>query len=289
MPLPTSSASPDWPQFLAFLDDCKDHPEDDTPRLVLADWLQEHDDPRGELLRIQVLRESLPPADPRHPALEVREQELWAEHAAEWLGPLWDMQLYWSVHRGLLHLYVAADFFDRWAAWTASDAFAWVEKLRLGFVTTAEDVVRLAPMPCLAYLGTLDLYGSRGGDRGVAAVAASPHLGRLRALDLSQTGLGPAGAAALAGCRTLSGLKELNLADNMIGDEGVAALATSPLAAQLTRLDLRGNHITHVGAEALAIASPALERLTTLQVGDNPISDWRKDTLRVRFGGRVHL
>jgi len=30
------------------------NPADDAPRLVYADWLEEHDDPRGEFIRVQV-------------------------------------------------------------------------------------------------------------------------------------------------------------------------------------------------------------------------------------------
>src|SRR5437660_872780 len=39
----------------ALLQAIHDNPGDDTPRLVLADWLDEHDQPqRAELLRLQV-------------------------------------------------------------------------------------------------------------------------------------------------------------------------------------------------------------------------------------------
>ena len=31
----------------AFLADIRDHPDDDTPRLIYADWLEERGDPRG--------------------------------------------------------------------------------------------------------------------------------------------------------------------------------------------------------------------------------------------------
>jgi|SRR5579883_928884 len=37
--------APARPELLALLDAVKDHPDDDTPRLVLADWLDEQDDP----------------------------------------------------------------------------------------------------------------------------------------------------------------------------------------------------------------------------------------------------
>jgi uncharacterized protein (TIGR02996 family) len=31
-------------------------PDDDAPRLVYADWLQERDDPRGEFIALQIAR-----------------------------------------------------------------------------------------------------------------------------------------------------------------------------------------------------------------------------------------
>lgn len=42
------------------------HPEDDTPRLVYADWLDEHEQPeRAELIRVQCERAKLPEKDVR--------------------------------------------------------------------------------------------------------------------------------------------------------------------------------------------------------------------------------
>ena len=52
------------PVLFQLLAAAKDSPEDDGPRLVLADWLEEHDDPRGEFVRLQVLLEKLDPDDP---------------------------------------------------------------------------------------------------------------------------------------------------------------------------------------------------------------------------------
>src|SRR4051812_44991293 len=41
----------------AFLDDIIASPEDDAPRLIFADWLEDHGDPdRAEFIRLQVAR-----------------------------------------------------------------------------------------------------------------------------------------------------------------------------------------------------------------------------------------
>jgi uncharacterized protein (TIGR02996 family) len=37
----------------AFLRAVCEHPDDDRPRLIFADWLDEHGDPRGEFIRLQ--------------------------------------------------------------------------------------------------------------------------------------------------------------------------------------------------------------------------------------------
>ena len=54
-------------------------PDEDLPRLVYADFLQEagHDD-RAELIRVQCALERLPPADPERLELTRRETELLA-------------------------------------------------------------------------------------------------------------------------------------------------------------------------------------------------------------------
>jgi uncharacterized protein (TIGR02996 family) len=51
------------PELRALLAACHAHPDDDTARLVLADWLQERDDPRGELVRVQVRLHALPASE----------------------------------------------------------------------------------------------------------------------------------------------------------------------------------------------------------------------------------
>ena len=53
-------------QLDAFLQAVKDDPDDDAPRLLLADWLEEQGEPRGEFIRVQCLRARLPaPRPPR--------------------------------------------------------------------------------------------------------------------------------------------------------------------------------------------------------------------------------
>src|SRR5690348_667092 len=69
----------------AFLQDVLAHPDDDTPRLVYADWLDEHGDPdRAEFIRLQIELARMEEWDARWPDLKRREKQLLAAHARKW-------------------------------------------------------------------------------------------------------------------------------------------------------------------------------------------------------------
>src|SRR3954471_25092659 len=76
------------PADAAFLRAIRDRPDEDLPRLIYADYLDERGDPRGEFIRLQIERPSLHFADPRRVELAERERELLRRHEDEWLGPL---------------------------------------------------------------------------------------------------------------------------------------------------------------------------------------------------------
>src|SRR5438093_4089128 len=73
---------------VAFLRAVLDRPDDDGPRLVFADWLEERGDPRGAFIRAQVELERLGEYDPRRPALELLADQLLVEHGDAWKAPL---------------------------------------------------------------------------------------------------------------------------------------------------------------------------------------------------------
>ncbi len=78
----------------AFMSAIIETPEDDTPRLIYADWLEEHGQPeRAEFIRVQCELATIAQNDPRRPELEGREQELFAAHGAEWMAGIPYVQL----------------------------------------------------------------------------------------------------------------------------------------------------------------------------------------------------
>ena len=61
-------------------------PEEDTPRLVYADWLDENGQPeRAEFIRVQCQLARMDEWDesPQKAELEKREKQVWAKHAKQ--------------------------------------------------------------------------------------------------------------------------------------------------------------------------------------------------------------
>src|SRR4051795_7116192 len=93
------------PQVLALLLSAKESPEDDAPRLVLADWLEDHGEvDRAEFIRAQLrLAPGAGETDATCRTLRQRSAQLLQGNGDCWLGPLWR---YWLApscwHRGLL-------------------------------------------------------------------------------------------------------------------------------------------------------------------------------------------
>jgi uncharacterized protein (TIGR02996 family) len=87
----------------AFLRAIRAAPDDDLPRLVFADYLDETGDPaRAEFIRVQCELATLPDHDPRRRALEDREHDLLNEHEPEWCEtePSWAQE--WDWRRGFI-------------------------------------------------------------------------------------------------------------------------------------------------------------------------------------------
>jgi uncharacterized protein (TIGR02996 family) len=63
-------------------------PDDDLPRLVYADWLDEHGDPdRAEFIRLQIHTARVGPLDPTWAPAKLREYDLFKANEAKWRTP----------------------------------------------------------------------------------------------------------------------------------------------------------------------------------------------------------
>src|SRR5262249_23168737 len=86
-----------------FLQTIIQNPEDDAPRLVYADWLEEHGDAdRAEFIRVQCEIAKLDKSDPRHLSLSERSSELHQAHRMEWAEPLSKLAKWFFFERGFI-------------------------------------------------------------------------------------------------------------------------------------------------------------------------------------------
>ena len=233
----------------AFLQAILDAPDDDAPRLLFADWLEDNGDAdRAEFIRIQTAlagRGGFAPAQ-----LWSRQKELLARHDKEWSAPVRGVALSWLYERGFIEEVEAA-----------TDAF----------LDGADELSRRAPVR------RLRLHWPRGPvltASYIPLMANCALMNRLNYLNLSGNVLGSDGLQALLVAAPLTGLNSLSLRDCQIGDRGARALAGSPLLARLVSLDLSYNEIGPGGARILA---EKLERepsqLRELLLEGNPLGD----------------
>jgi uncharacterized protein (TIGR02996 family) len=244
------------PEMLVFFEEIKTHPDDDTPRLVFADWLQEHGDAataaRGELMGLQVRRCRVHDDDPQWHALKRREGQLLRQHLFGWLGAWMDTARYWKFERGLIHLEMRAEKFlaTETVSLASSPQAFWIESLTLTDLT-ARQLEQVADSPLLPHLSTLDLGNNQIRD-GLRPLVRSPRITRLVRLLLGSNRLGEQGIIPLteAGCR-LDNLAVLNLELNWLSDDAAERLARAPHLARLSALHVGHNRIGPRGMEAL--------------------------------------
>jgi uncharacterized protein (TIGR02996 family) len=252
----------------AFLSDIIERPDDDTPRLVFADWLDENNQPdRAEFIRLQCELAKPTTSPRRRLAIKGRAQALQQRCGKVWVEDLPDWAREYAVFdRGFVHRVMgrASEILrDGPRVWQQAPI------TEIGVTDLEDQRDALFASPLLGRLRRLELAFVLDGPDDVRALQASPHLENLSTLDLiyNET-LGDEGAIALSGLPPFPALESLILWECGLSDTGATALAASPFVRNLTSLDLGKNNLTSAGARALA-SSPHLDRLTALGLGYN--------------------
>jgi uncharacterized protein (TIGR02996 family) len=269
-----AAQAPPRPELLSLLRACKEAPEDEGPRLILADWLEEHGDPhdtaRAEFIRVQCRLAHLPARDPGRAELKRRVEALRTEHSAIWLGLLAGKGRKLSFQRGLIHVKAPRCWHvsgPAWADCAVSEPFAWLEGISTE-VLSPHSARQFAQGPFLAGLSLLRVERSGLTAPIAQALFESPPPPSLRTLVLRGCRFSPAGAAALADSPWLASLTTLDVSLNRVASPGVARLLASPRLAGLRTLDLSGNTLGLPGVQALA-DSPHTGSLTSLALAHN--------------------
>jgi uncharacterized protein (TIGR02996 family) len=266
-----------------------DDPDDDTPRLIYADWLEERGDPRGEFIRVQCELARTQTPTPRHLELLEREKQLLAGYRWEWDLPLRRLYTNFTFRRGFIETVrlQTTDFLKH-----ADEIFTSTPLRGLRLSLPGPHISAVVRVPWLERLRLLDLgrnrpsgYGGAMSDAGVRLLAACSYVRNVTELLLEYHDIHNGGAIALAGSRHLGQLTTLRLTHNRVATAGVRALVESRWLVRLTTLALSGNQLGNAGAHILARAP----RLQEVQVRDTGIGEEGMRALQARFGGLVKV
>jgi uncharacterized protein (TIGR02996 family) len=261
----------------AFMDEIAASPDDDAPRLVFADWLEERGDPRAELIRLQCEMPKLEDYKARR-ALQVRVDELLKENYPRWSRPLRQYVGKLGFRRGMPeHVSGKVAQFMK----NAERIFE-VPTIRSAKLNTLKPVLDdFVKCSDLSKLTRLSLNSCNIGAARMETLASCPYLEQLIWFDLGNNAIGPRGMKALT-AMSLPNLRWLGLDGGRLGLRGAELLAGWPLLEQLTGLGLIGNDFDDASYAALA-RSPYLQR--PIDQGSLRI-DWKvhPDNERFAFG-----
>jgi uncharacterized protein (TIGR02996 family) len=263
-------------KLLALLAALKAEPDDDTPKLALADWLEEQDyaadRARGEFLRALVAIDRISPGDPSRPSALARLNDLWRNHPA-WLGPLQAAGFrcsHTSARWGMLFPGIDGTQLvsAKALAVAGSEEYAWVAGLSFSRIGPRQNR-RFAHSPLIESL--IGLRYDRCVEEATPMVdlSGAPGASGLKYLTLCAARIGAEGIAALAGTTgstsNLGKLRELSLQMCDIGgDAGFRLLCNSPALNELRMLDVTSTGLTIHSARAFAdgVGLPALREMS---------------------------
>ena len=248
------------------LDPVLTNPVEDTPRLAVAAWLDEHgnesDRKWAEFIRLQ-----LAPKEGDDPPC--RERELRKQLNPRLMNGL-------SVGRDPIY----HGGFIEGLTLSTDEFLAHIPTLvrriplrRLRLFQAYGSTTRLADVFQSPYLAQLCELYIRNGNLDLEALrqlTQCPFLSNLGSLTLQYADLGQAGARLLAESPVLKNLGMLHLLTTGIGDEGIACIAASEILAPVEDLSILGNRITGTGIKVFA-DSLSSRRLLSLNLWGNRI------------------
>ena len=296
----------------ALLRAIREMPDEDTPRLVYADYLDEEGDAaRAEFIRVQVERARLAEGAPQRAALEDREHDLLAQHESAWLGVApddMDGLTEWEFERGFVHEIAANPYFmlgpgsDLCAAhpvrrWRVQGGQmdmiedlretgqkAWFGRLEAidlaGWYTTIGELGQFLCRSNFARLRELDLTARPGLDALPELLGYTPFRDQLKILRC--------GAPAqyydegrldvwelVRALGTENTLEELTAAGAQLTADDLGGLLAAACCQNLTSLDIRYNQIMQHGWEAFRDAKCRLRELdiSGTQMGATSLDD----------------
>jgi uncharacterized protein (TIGR02996 family) len=263
------------------------NPDNDAPRLVMADWYEEQGDRRGEFIRTQCEMEHLRWDDAQYIQLETTADDLIAKHRAKWVKQLPKLPgVTWGNYQSAMsqqlwddgRMYFRRGFGELLAIKDLKSFQNNLDALRDYGIASFPDFVNAHPK-CFELLGELDFV------RGVAFYQTDMDFGvidrlksrdKLQSLVLVECSLGAEGLRQLTRL-SLPGLRSLDLHFNSLGDS-LDLLAAWPATEQLNWLNIglndlggsrrNGNATDHIGDFA---SQTSLANLSALDLWGNEL------------------
>lgn len=259
----------------AFIEAIREDPEEDFPRLVFADWLDEQGDPLGEFIRVECELASLSEADDpgRHAVLKARDEELLKAHKKTWAGEI-DKAVKAGIvdgyrfERGLVEqLSMEADAFIEHGERLVDQAPGLVTLRLKEHTNRFEDFIHLPVMQRVLRLVLTQWEVTR---RDLMALKKSEQLKQLRGLNLTGCLKNMGAVRQIKMIKNLPALTELSLGGTRGFEELLLDVTESPLFAQLEHVDLSRCFENASFEKALVGLSP--DRLRTLKIRNNRVT-----------------
>ncbi len=251
----------------AFLQAIREAPDDDAPRLIYADWVEEQGGAsraaRADFIRIQCRLAELSDDDLARDWLEDEAADLLAEHEAEWTDLLHGIAEDWRFSRGFIeHIRVRGDSLLT----HAERIFDFAPLRSLHLLISRTDIPHLAACPQLRWVSTLNFSRCQLNDRSLQQLLTSPHLDRITALNLDGNDINTPGIRALIRSPLFTRLQNLDLSRNRaLGDTVARLLAYETPTNSLEILSLGNTNLTTDGVFDL-LGSTSLSCLVDLNV-----------------------
>jgi uncharacterized protein (TIGR02996 family) len=263
--------------------------DEDTPRLALADWLDEHgtapDRARAAFIRLQVEAAKFPIGDKKRAKFDAEAEALHKQHSVTWFAPFGPFaplvpKVFSSgsesnrTRRGLLeYLMTHTDGFLLKANQALiPEALAAVGVELLHFYSSTKKIEAFAALPAFKWVSGFSYH--EADDTALALFGASEQMAHLCEINLSEVKATDAGLEAFArdsrttklrafGCTVAGTMKTLK---GKYTAAGLLAVLSSKRFPRLCELDLGTEQPAKFDWAAL-FASPALKKFRTLTLG----------------------
>jgi uncharacterized protein (TIGR02996 family) len=241
-------------------------PDDDAPRLVYADWLEENGDAdRANFIRAQVRLahfdwRATQPGVERYSgernAMMRQADELWGRHKEKWLAELPRyLQGRQVTNRVQLHRGFVEELSLSPQRLLKVSGRAWASHPIRQLTIWPEGDPHFAEVMALPHLGRIRRFSLMAApdEAGLAALASAEGLSNVRVMSVMGDNADPT-FAALARCPSLRGLVDLFLHPGFrnVTEEGLAKLFDSENVANLVALRIDDIHLPEAGARILA-------------------------------------